>query len=554
MSRAFTPLCCAALFPVLACGQAETKPAFEIADVHVSPPARNRFMRGPFLRNGRYEIRVATMVDLIRTAWGIDAERIIGGPNWLEDDIFDVIAKVPEGTTAETAKPMLQALLAERFQLAVHNDTKPVLAYALKISKRAQMKPAAGSDSPAGCQFTPPPPPPPPAPGQPLPPPLFSFACANVTMAAFAEALHTTIFAAPQYLNDRVVVDQTDLKAAWDFDLKFTPRGFIGPSGPIPGSISLSEALDKLGLRLDPLEVPLPVIVVDSVNEKPTPNSPKVAEALHETPPPTEFEVAEVKPSAPDSRVIRMNIQPGGRVNIAGFPLRFLIQNAWDVTNNDMLVGAPPWMDTDRYDIIAKAEVDGPQLDIDVMWSLLRALLVERFKLAVHIEERPATAYTLVAVKPKMKKSDPGTRTKCNEGPGADGKDPRDKTPILSRLVTCQGITMAQFGERLKTLASGYIHSPVLDATGLEGRYDFTLSFSPAGVGQTVGRGGRGGDEPGQLAPSLLPNPSAAASDPNGAITLFEAIDKQLGLKLEAQKRPVPVLVIDHIERKPVEN
>jgi uncharacterized protein (TIGR03435 family) len=454
-------------------------------------------MRGPFVRNGRYEIRMATMVDLIRTAWGVDAERVVGGPNWLEDDTFDVMAKVPAGTTAATAEPMLQALLADRFQLAVHNDTKPVLAYALKVDKRLQMKSAT--------------------------------------------------------LNDRVVVDQTDLKGTWDFDLKFAPRFLIASGGTLPGSISLFEAIEKLGLRLDPVEVPLPVIVVDRVNEKPTPNPPKVAEALHETPPPREFEVAELKPTPPDFRGGRIQIQPGGRVNIAGIPLKFLIQQAWDV-NNDRLVGALPWMDTDRYDIVAKAEVDERQMESDVFWTLLRTLLAERFKLAVHTENRPAEAFTLVAVKPKLKKSDSATRTKCKEGPGADGKDPRDKTPILSRLLTCQGITMAQFADRLSTLANGYIHSPVLDATGLEGRYDFTLSFSPAGMGQVAGRGGRGGGESGPFAPSLLPDPSAATSDPIGAISVFEAIEKQLGLKLETQKRPVPVLVIDHAERKPIEN
>jgi uncharacterized protein (TIGR03435 family) len=267
--------CCAVLLPVLAWGQTETKPAFEIADVHASPPSRISVMRGPLLRNGRYEIRHATMVDLIRTAWSVDAIRVVGGPNWLEDDTFDVIAKVPAGTTLEAAKPMLQSLLADRFQLAVRNDTKPVLAYALKAGKRPQMKPAGESEAPRGCQFTPPPPPAPPAPGAPPPAPLFTFACTNMTMAAFAEALHTSIFAAPQYLNERVVVDETELKGSWDFDFKITPR-LIGPIGPMPGSITLAEGLDKLGLHLDPVEAPLPVIVVDKVNEKPTPNSPNV--------------------------------------------------------------------------------------------------------------------------------------------------------------------------------------------------------------------------------------------------------------------------------------
>jgi uncharacterized protein (TIGR03435 family) len=128
MLRAFSWLPCTALLPVWAFAQSsETKPAFEVADVHASPPTRNPYLRNFGLRGGRYEIRVATMVDLIKTAWDIDAERVLGGPNWLENDTFDVIAKVPAGTTQETTKVMLQSLLAERFKLAIHNDTRPVM-------------------------------------------------------------------------------------------------------------------------------------------------------------------------------------------------------------------------------------------------------------------------------------------------------------------------------------------------------------------------------------------------------------------------------------------
>jgi uncharacterized protein (TIGR03435 family) len=550
MTRTFASLSIAAFFSVLAFGQPkETQATFEIADVHVSPPSRNPFLRGPVVRRGLYEIRFATMVDLIKTAYGIYGERVLGGPTWLENDTFDVIAKAPAGSTVETGKPMLKALLAERFKLAVHEDNKPVPAYAVKVGKRPQLKQSDGSGD-SGCKFTFPPPPGPPAPGgPPPPPPLFSFACTNMTMAAFAEALTTSIFAASQYLNDRVVVDETELKGAWDFDLKFTPRGMIGPGGPMPGSVSLFDAVEKLGLRLDPVDVPMPVIVVDSVNQKPSANSPEVAEKLHIPSPPTEFEVADLKPSAPDFRGMMLQIQPGGRVNIQGVPLKFLVEQAWNLTD-DMLVGAPKWMDSDRYDIVAKAPV--ADLDIEDVWTMLRALMVERFQLTTHTEDRPVTAYTLVAVKPKMKKADPAGRTKYKEGPAADGKDPRDKTPILSRLVTCQNMTMAQFAEKLKDIAPGYIHTPVLDATGLEGGYDFTLSFSAAGLTRPPGGGPEGPPGPPGSPPSA--DTAVAASDPNGAVTLFEAIDKQLGLKLESSKRPVPVLVIDHAEQKPTEN
>ena len=244
MTRAFAFLStAAALLSAVAFGQSTapqssaSQPTFQLADVHVSPSARNPFLRGPMTPHGLYELRFATMLDLIRTAYGVEAERVLGGPNWLEDDTFDVIAKLPEGMTQETAKPLLQALLADRFHLTVHNDNQPVPAYAIKVAgKHPELKQSGGSGD-TGCKLTMPPPPPLPAPGGPPPPaPLFSYACTSMSIAKFAEALTTTIFLAPQYLNDRVVVDETELKGAWDFDLKLTPRGLITPSWPHAGN------------------------------------------------------------------------------------------------------------------------------------------------------------------------------------------------------------------------------------------------------------------------------------------------------------------------------
>jgi uncharacterized protein (TIGR03435 family) len=241
-----------------------------------------------------------------------------------------------------------------------------------------------------------------------------------------------------------------------------------------------------------------------------------VAESLQIAAAPTEFAVAEIKPTNPDFRGMRLQIQPGGRVNIAGVTLKFLIEQAWDLTD-ETLTGAPKWMETDRYDIVGKADAEGPQFDIDALRSMLRALLVERFKMAVRMEERPATAYTLIVIKPKMKKADPASRTKYTVGPGLDGKDPRDKNPTVARLVTCQNMTMAQFADKLTTIAPGYIHTPVLDATGLEGGYDFTLSFSAVGLTRLPGGAGRGGPPDGPPLGLLTSgDPSAAASDPNG--------------------------------------
>src|SRR5262245_14542025 len=121
---------------------ADTKPKFEAADVHVSAKTANPFVRTGPVRNGRYEIKTANMVDLIRIAYGFDMEKIVGGPSWLELDRFDVIAKLPPDSTLDTQKLMLQDLLADRFKLVVHKETKPLPTYALTAGKKLQMKEA----------------------------------------------------------------------------------------------------------------------------------------------------------------------------------------------------------------------------------------------------------------------------------------------------------------------------------------------------------------------------------------------------------------------------
>ena len=108
--------------------------AFEAADVratHVNPTNFNVFMKGPSVHGGRYEIRTATMVDLIGKAYGVDGDKVMGGPAWLEMDRYDVVGKLPTGSTAESRKLMLQALLTDRFKLAIRHEVQPMPAYAL---------------------------------------------------------------------------------------------------------------------------------------------------------------------------------------------------------------------------------------------------------------------------------------------------------------------------------------------------------------------------------------------------------------------------------------
>jgi uncharacterized protein (TIGR03435 family) len=305
----------------------------------------------------------------------------------------------------------------------------------------------------------------------------------------------------------------------------------------------------------------MPVIAVDSANEKPTDNPAGVEK---EFPPiPTEFDAAEIKPSDSKRGGQVMPEIKNGRVLLPGIDLKSLVLIAWNFSpaDDDALVGAPKWLNSARYDIIAKAPAGVAlgdltpssnrsfPINLDALRPMLKNLLVERFKMQVHTEERPMNVYTLLAVKPKMQKADPATRTKWMNGAAPDQKDTRSSNPALGRYVTCQNMNMAQFAKLLQDIAPGYVHNDVVDATGLEGGWTFTLNFSAAGQLQ----GGEQERKSAGGAASAAPS-DAAASDPTGAISLPDAIARQLGLKLEQQKRPLPVLVIDHIEEKPTDN
>jgi uncharacterized protein (TIGR03435 family) len=170
---------------------------------------------------------------------------------------------------------------------------------------------------------------------------------------------------------------------------------------------------------------------------------------------------------------------------------------------------------------------------------MLQQLLMERFNMKVHMEERPIDAYTIYADHPKLKAADPTTRTHCKEGPGPDGKDLRQGNPMLTELFTCQNVSMKELADQLSLFATGYVYTVPVDATGLTGRYDLTMAWSAASL--TI------------LKPASAPG-QPVSSDPDGTVTLDEAMHSQLGLKLVKTKRPVPVLVIDHVEETPTAN
>jgi uncharacterized protein (TIGR03435 family) len=538
-------LACSLLIALAA--SAQPTPKFEAADVRAIP-STTQSESGPYLMAGRYQVKRATLLDLIQAAYSLDEDKILGGPAWLAWDHFDVTAKLPSGSTAETRKLMLQELLAERFALKVHKDSQPMPAWALTAGKHAGLKPADANGEP-GCKAPPQQPRRVSADGT-VTLPKTEYTCRNMTMKAFVEAMPDLRFAFGS-LSGQPVVDQTGLSGAWDFSFQYSPPA-RGPAIDRSDAISFPEALDRqLGLKLEATKTPLPVLVVDSANRTPAPNPPDTAAMLGSAP--TEFEVAEIKPAVPPTgRAPFPTILNGefigigqefknGRLMLNNYTLLGLIAAAWGIEREEALA-APKGLDSGRYDVIAKVPGEGPsteeEFDLESVRPMLQKLLIDRFKLAVHFEDRPLSSYALTAAKPKLQPADPTRRSKCQDPPlTSDPKDPRVANPALTRLLLCQNVTMAQFAEILPLQVGGYIRTAVSDATGLEGAYDFTLSFSAAGIINGAKRIG-GGD----------------SADPSGGLSLFDALTKQLGLKLEPQKRPMPVLVIDRVELKPTDN
>ena len=525
MTRVLAAIGVAAVISTVVSGQApDARPAFDVASIQVSTRP-NAGMRGGVLRGNRYEIRNATMVDLIRTAYSVQqAERISGGPTWLEWNRFDIAALAPANTPPVRLREMLKTLLAERFKLVLREDTMMTTALALRVKGSHKLR---ESSTAGGCQ------------AQQTPEPngviATNVTCSGFSMTQLAEQMRTANN--PYLAPGQEIIDETGLSGLFDFQYKYTPRQLLAQAGS--EGITLQAAFEKLGLVLEPKDVQVPAIVVESASAEFTPNPADLATRMP-PPPPPQFEVAALKRSAPGLTQSRAQLRPTGQVDISNGPLSRIIGLAWNLASEQLLV-APGWVNDARFDIIARAYADAnpannAQADEDLARLMLRSLLVDRFQIKWHMEDRPMPGFTMVADSPKMAKGDPTRRTRCFAGAAA-GSAAAAKPPQFPRLITCQNITMAQFGQLLPNIANGYTRVAAVDRTGLQGGYDFTLNFSP--IEQIVG-----------------PRPEAGVStgvalDPTIALSLQDAVRRQLGIKLEDTRLPGPVLVIDSISEMP---
>jgi bla regulator protein BlaR1 len=227
-------------------------------------------------------------------------------------------------------------------------------------------------------------------------------------------------------------------------------------------------------------------------------------------------EVATVKPSKSGERGYSIIPQPGGRLRAINTSLKQLLLAAYHL-HEVQLAGGPDWLDRDRFNIEAKAEGQA-NLSEPQLYAMLGGLITERFQLKTHRETKSMPYYSLLRAKtgPKLKPSDE-----------ADEPSIRNR-----RIITAKGGTMPELADIL-----GWVMGrPVIDATSLPGIYEYRLEWTP--------------DES-----QIQSEPAATAPEFAGphAQSIFTAIQEQLGLKLEAGKGPVQILVIDHAE-KPSQN
>jgi bla regulator protein BlaR1 len=260
------------------------------------------------------------------------------------------------------------------------------------------------------------------------------------------------------------------------------------------------------------------------------------------------FEVASIKPNnSGDGRVMLQN-QPGGRFTATNVTLRLLIRQAYQL-QDFQITGGPGWLNDDHFDIVAKGEAGTPQNALSAMQSpsptpvqlMIRALLAERFNLVVHNETKDQPIYALILARsdrrlgPELKKSDTDCAAVMAAARGRGGAPPPPPGPgqpmpcgirIGMGNMVLGGATLSQFAASL----SMFVGRVVLDRTGLTGAFDLNLTWTPVQMPQ-----------PPPGAPELPP------IDPNGP-SIFTAVQEQLGLKLDSQRGPVEMLVIDKAE------
>jgi uncharacterized protein (TIGR03435 family) len=243
----------------------------------------------------------------------------------------------------------------------------------------------------------------------------------------------------------------------------------------------------------------------------------------------TKFSAEVVKLNKSGSQEQSGGLLPGGQFAATNISIIQLLQFAWHVDEN-AISGMPSWFRSDRFDVVAKGS---PNTSDPELRTMMRSLLASEFKLSVRDALKPQDAFALIVAKggPILKKASGQPLPAQSAAAAAAAARHQQDDPnehcrksfdkATGNHAECRNITMPELALRLRSLAPAYFDGrPVVDQTGITGTYDLALRW--------IGRD--------QI-------------DSLGGLTIFDAMTKQLGLKLEQRKVPLPAIAIEHVER-----
>jgi len=542
----------AGLFASLAPAQTAPAPAAAFDAATIRPAAARpagEFRSGLYTDPGRLRAVNMTLRDLIIAGYALKPYQL-ECPAWMSRERFDIQAETTAPLDRAEMIHRLRPFLERQFQLASHRQSKIMNLYALTVAGGGlKLQPAAAAGAGRDANQA-----------------GFNLSMAGprmlvsgpATIARFVDLLSRQV--------DRPVVDKTGLNGTYAFHLAFAPTdqgaamfGARPREQPMPpplpslppcpnkpaSSLTRARARSRCWSSITPTNSPwatepmprfhLSALVLAALLAT-------LASAQTAPPPAAAFDAASIKPSAPptNGRIrIGLSTDPG-RLTASFMSLKDLIAAAYDLKPYQVV--APDWMSSARFDISAETAAAVPANKIVL---LLQPFLEKQFQLVSHRETRTMDVYALVVAPGGLKWKPADASPPPPPPPGTPG---RGRGGFNIRMSP-KGMSMG--GE---TDMSGFVDAlamfmdrPVLDQTGLTGRYQAQLDFAPTGEGMLArARSGLPLKGPG-------PGDETAPAD-TVAPSLFTALPEQAGLKLEARKGPVELMVIDQARKTPLGN
>lgn len=248
------------------------------------------------------------------------------------------------------------------------------------------------------------------------------------------------------------------------------------------------------------------------------------------------FEVVSVKPNRSGFAGGMEDLRQGGQYTATNETMRQLVRSAYQL-ETFRIIGGPAWLDVDRFDIQAKAPSAAPRSE---MLSMLRALLTERFRLRVRQELRELPIYVLVVARDANRQTGgrlrPGSAETCVDRGDQPVRVPAGELPSCGLLragpgaMSLRGVPLAFLGSQL----SSRVNRAIVDRTGLAGKFDVDLEWTPSEATRAA-------------VAALTPGAEPQVVDPDRP-GIFTALEEQLGLKLEPARGPVDVLIVESAE------